>query len=59
MRFASYTNGGDKYYGAITDEGMVALNDDFPQWPTLLDAKGDSTSVLIYFKDHDLCLISD
>ena len=38
MRFASYTNGGEKYYGAITDEGMVALNEDFPQWPTLLDA---------------------
>ena len=38
MRFASYTNGGEKYYGAITDEGMVALNDKFPQWPTLLDA---------------------
>ena len=38
MRFASYTNGAEKYYGAITDEGMVALNDKFPQWPTLLDA---------------------
>ena len=37
MRFASYTNGGEKYYGALTDEGMVALNDTFPQWPTLLD----------------------
>ena len=47
MRFASYTNGGDKYYGAITDEGMVALNDDFPQWPTLLDAvKADGLSDL-------------
>ena len=38
MRFASYTHGGYKYYGAITDEGVVALNYDFPQWPTLLDA---------------------
>ena len=37
MRFASYTNGGENYYGALTDEGMVALNDTFPQWPTLLD----------------------
>jgi len=47
MRFASYTNGGEKYYGAITDEGMVALNDDFPQWPTLLDAvKADGLSDL-------------
>ena len=47
MRFASYTNGGEKYYGAITDEGMVALNDDFPQWPTLLDAvKADGLSNL-------------
>ena len=47
MRFASYTNGGEKYYGAITDEGMIALNDDFPQWPTLLDAvKADGLSDL-------------
>ena len=47
MRFASYTNGGEKYYGAITDEGMITLNDDFPHWPTLLDAvKADGLSDL-------------
>ena len=47
MRFASYKNGGEKYYGAVTDEGIIALNDDFPQWPTLLDAvKADGLSDL-------------
>lgn len=35
MRFATYTADGRRYYGAITDEGMIALSPDFPQWPTL------------------------
>ena len=38
MKFATYTAGGETFYGAATDEGMIALNSDFPQWPTLLDA---------------------
>ena len=25
------------YYGVITDDGAIALNDDCPQWPSLLD----------------------
>ena len=37
IRFASYTSGGQQFYGAVTDEGMIALNSDFPQWPTLFD----------------------
>lgn len=37
MNFATYTSGGDTFYGAVTDKGMIALNGDFPQWPTLLD----------------------
>lgn len=36
MRFASYRVGGDAFYGSISDEGAVALNSEFPQWPTLL-----------------------
>jgi 2-keto-4-pentenoate hydratase/2-oxohepta-3-ene-1,7-dioic acid hydratase in catechol pathway len=38
MRFATYTSGGQQYYGAVAEEGMISLNDDFPQWPTLFDA---------------------
>lgn len=38
MRFATYTAGGETFYGAVTEDGMVALNDHFPQWPTLYDA---------------------
>ena len=38
MRFATYTSDGDSYYGAVTDSGMIALGDDFPEWPTLFDA---------------------
>ena len=38
MKFASYAAGGKNYYGAMTDGGMVPLNDTFPQWPSLFDA---------------------
>ena len=38
MNFATYTSAGTQYYGAVTDAGMIALNDDFPQWATLFDA---------------------
>lgn len=37
MRFATYTANGQTYYGAVTDDGMIALSTDFPQWPTLRD----------------------
>ncbi|WP_299616131.1 fumarylacetoacetate hydrolase family protein [uncultured Tateyamaria sp.] len=37
-RLASYSAGGDSFYGAVTGAGMIALNDAFPQWPTLFDA---------------------
>ena len=37
MKFATYTASGEQHYGAVTDAGMIALNDAFPQWPTLLD----------------------
>lgn len=38
MKFATYTADGDQFYGAITDQGAVALSPEFPQWPTLFDA---------------------
>lgn len=38
MNFATYSEAGATYYGAVTDRGMIALNDAFPQWQTLFDA---------------------
>jgi len=47
MRFATYTSGGETFYGAVTDTGMIALNDAFPDWPTLFDAvQADGLDVL-------------
>ena len=37
MRFTTFSVDGRFFYGAVTDEGMIALNDRFPQWPTLRD----------------------
>ena len=38
MRFSTFSSNGQTYYGAVTDRGMVALNEIFPQWSTLLNA---------------------
>ena len=38
VKFATYISGGKAYYGAVTDAGMIALNDACPHWPTLFDA---------------------
>ncbi|MEO1679737.1 MAG: fumarylacetoacetate hydrolase family protein [Pseudomonadota bacterium] len=38
MRFSTYTSGGQQFYGAATEAGMIALNAAFPEWPTLLHA---------------------
>jgi len=38
MKFATYSSGGTRHYGAVTETGMVALDPAFPHWPTLLDA---------------------
>ena len=37
MRFATFSADGHTGYGAVVDAGMIALNDQFPQWPTLFD----------------------
>lgn len=47
MKFSTYTSAGEQYYGASTNAGMIALNDRFPQWPTLFDAvQADGLGVL-------------
>ena len=47
MKFATYTSDGKQFYGAVTDEGMIALNDAFPAWPSLFDAvQADGLGVL-------------
>ena len=38
MKFATYSVDGVMYYGGVVDDGMIALDGEFPQWPTLLDA---------------------
>lgn len=38
MRFSTYTTQGKSFYGVATDDGMVSLNEEFRQWPTLFDA---------------------
>ncbi len=38
MKFSTYTAGGQSFYGAATNDGMIALNQEFPSWPSLLDA---------------------
>lgn len=37
MKYATYTANGNTFYGAINDEGAIALSPEFPQWPTLYD----------------------
>ena len=37
-RLATYSVDGEAFYGAVTEEGMVALSPLFPQWPSLYDA---------------------
>ncbi|MDH3661851.1 MAG: fumarylacetoacetate hydrolase family protein [Alphaproteobacteria bacterium] len=41
MRFSTYSHGGQTYYGAVHDDGMIPLSPHFPNWPTLLEAIGD------------------
>ena len=37
MKFATFSSDGASSYGAVTDNGMIELGSQFPQWPTLLD----------------------
>ena len=38
MRFAAFEAGGETGYGAVTKDGIIALSEQFPQWPTLREA---------------------
>ena len=38
MKFATFSAAGKTYFGAITEGGAIALNDEFPQWSSLFDA---------------------
>lgn len=43
QRFATFSHQGRNQYGAITEDGVVALSRHFPQWPTLrevIEAQG-------------------
>ena len=35
MKFATIRSSGDQFYGAVTDEGVIDLSDNFPQWQCL------------------------
>jgi 2-keto-4-pentenoate hydratase/2-oxohepta-3-ene-1,7-dioic acid hydratase in catechol pathway len=37
MKYSTYSTAGQTFYGAATDQGMIALSPQFPQWPGLLD----------------------
>lgn len=37
MRYATYRANDEIFYGAVSDNGAIALSAEFPQWPTLLD----------------------
>lgn len=37
MRYSTYSVNGEMFYGAATDDGMIALSPEFPQWTSLLD----------------------
>lgn len=35
MKLATYSVGREQYWGAVHDDGMIALSPDYPQWKTL------------------------
>ena len=35
MKIASFKSGGESFYGAYTETGMIAISQHFPQWPSL------------------------
>jgi len=42
MKLSTYTSNGKPFYGANTDDGMIALSPLFPQWPTLREGISDN-----------------
>lgn len=37
MKFATYSADNNQFYGAVTEDGAIALSPEFPQWPSLLE----------------------
>lgn len=37
MNFATYTHDGAQFYGAVKEDGMIALSPDCPEWATMRD----------------------
>lgn len=47
MKFATYNANGQIFYGAITEDGAIALSPEFPDWPTLREViEADGLHVL-------------
>ena len=42
LRLASWSSGGEEFYGAITDTGLIALSPHFPRWKSLRDAVAEN-----------------
>jgi hypothetical protein len=40
-KFATFSSNGATFYGLVTDQGMIALSDAFPQYPTLREVIAD------------------
>lgn len=49
FKFATFISDGKTFYGAITDRGIIALSDAFPQYPTLREVIADAA--LLQLKD--------
>ncbi len=42
LRLASWSAGGDEFYGAVTDAGLIALSPHFPRWNSLREAVAEN-----------------
>ena len=40
-KFATFSSNGATFYGLVIDQGMIALSDAFPQYPTLREVIAD------------------
>ncbi|WP_420860582.1 fumarylacetoacetate hydrolase family protein [Algirhabdus cladophorae] len=54
MKYASFLAEGQELYGVATEDGMIALTADFPQWPTLFNvvAAGGLDDLAVAAKDR-------
>lgn len=47
MRFSTFSAQGETGYGAVVEEGLIALHPHFPQWPTLLDVVKENALLML------------